>query len=266
MSIPYAAPIALTCRQIRAVDALAIAKLGIPSLLLMENAGRAAAECIWDRLREPQREHVVVLCGPGNNGGDGFVITRHLSNAGVAVTTVLSTPAKRMEGDAAANLRIIEHMELPIIDGSDPEGLALARQQVATASVIVDALLGTGSSGAPRGNIAELIVTANDNRNSTRIAIDIPSGLNADTGEVSEPCFTADATITFVAAKTGFEQPAARRVLGEIVVAGIGVPRSLIDAAREAPANGNLHAAAHPLGEVTGSPKPESTTPTVKSA
>jgi NAD(P)H-hydrate epimerase len=215
----------MTCAQVRAFDRRAIEMLNLPGIVLMENAGRTAAEFIYDELPDPARSNVVILCGPGNNGGDGFVIARHLQNAGVGVTVALAMPPERSTGDAATNLRIYEHLGGRLIDASLPDSAprfepALRRG----ATAIVDALLGTGAGGAPRGRIAELIRLANS-ISARRIAVDVPSGLDADSGAVADPCFQADLTITFVAAKVGFSTPTSEAVLGRVIVAGIGVPR-----------------------------------------
>lgn len=225
MAIPYQPGGPLTCAQARAIDAYAIESLGVPGIVLMENAGRSAAEIVYAELRDPLRDPVLILCGPGNNGGDGFVIARHLSNAGMQVSVVLSSPSERSTGDAATNLRIYERLGGLLLDASSPVALPHVHALVARAGVIVDALLGTGSSGPPHGTIAELIRLANTAPQARRIAIDIPSGLDADRGIAADPCFRADITVTFVAAKIGFSTPAARDVLGRFEVTGIGISR-----------------------------------------
>ena len=228
MSIPYEVGEPLTCQEIRELDILAIEHVGIPGIVLMENAARAVAACVYRALFNPAESHVLLLCGPGNNGGDGFVAARHLRNAGVQVTVVLAAPPQKSRGDAGTNLAIYERMEGALIDASDGEKRKEVTALANSAEVIVDGLLGTGSTGPPRGVIADLIRIANAAPRARRVAIDIPSGLDADTGEVNDPCFTADATVTFVAAKVGFSKPAAQKVLGRVEVADIGVPRELI--------------------------------------
>ncbi len=228
MGIPFSPGEPLTCRQIRELDILAIEHVGIPGVVLMENAARGAAEFIYAALVNPARNRVLVLCGPGNNGGDGFAAARHLRNAGVPVTVVTATPRDRARGDAAINLGIYERLGGPLVDASLPDGLETARREAAEAEIIVDALLGTGSRGAPRDTIAELIRIANAAPRARRIAIDVPSGLDADTGQPADPCFIADATVTFVASKVGFETESARPFVGRVEVLDIGVPRALI--------------------------------------
>jgi hydroxyethylthiazole kinase-like uncharacterized protein yjeF len=227
MSLPYVAGEPLSCRQIRELDRLAIEQIGVPGVVLMENAARSVAEFIYSLLPNPARARVLLLCGPGNNGGDGLAAARHLSNAGVTVAVALAAPPERCKGDAATNLAIYQHLGGTLIDASTPGEMGHVRQEAAVAEVIVDGLLGTGSKGAPQGTMAELIEIANAAPRARRVAIDIPSGLDADSGEVGEPCFRADATVTFVAEKVGFRAAAARTVLGRVLVVGIGVPREL---------------------------------------
>ncbi len=228
MGIPYPPGEALTCQQIRELDVLAIEHVGIPGLVLMENAGRAAAEFIYGTLINPAADRVVVLCGSGNNGGDGYVIARHLHNAGVPVAVVLAAPPDKSQGDAAVNREILERMGFEFVRAYESGGAEAAAAAVSNAQVIVDALLGTGSRGAPRGVMAALIQQANAVPGARRIAVDIPSGLDGDTGAVADPCFRADATVTMVAPKVGFAAPAARKVVGRVVVVEIGVPRALV--------------------------------------
>jgi len=220
------------------LDRIAIQEIGIPGVVLMENAGRGAAEFIYTTLSAVAGRRVVILCGPGNNGGDGFVIARHLHNAGLAVDVVLAAPEERSTGDAAVNLSILRRMGLEFTRAFQPSGLEAARAALQRADVIVDALLGTGSTGPPRGTMAALIELANAVPTARRVAIDIPTGLDADTGQVYEPCFRAAATVTMVAPKLGFDAPAARLVVGQVRVVDIGAPRgSLPSAAAEKGAN-----------------------------
>ncbi len=235
MVIPYPPGEALTCEQIRALDRFAVEQLGLPGVVLMENAGRHAAEFIYSTLVNRAASRVVILCGPGNNGGDGFVIARHLHNAGVAVAIVLAAPPEKSQGDAATNLRILERMELKFVPAFEPTSLDGIRAAIGVADVIVDALLGTGSGGDPRGVIGDLITLANTAARARRIAIDIPSGLDADSGRPGDPCFRADATVTMLAPKVGFEAPEARAYVGRVVVVDIGFSPALEPGRKIAP-------------------------------
>lgn len=225
MGIPYEVGHPLTCAQMRALDEFTITQIGIPGIVLMENAGRAAAEFIYAALLDPSTARVLILCGAGNNGGDGFVVARHLHNAGVPVVVALAAPPDRARGDAAINLRIIQQMRLKCLPAYEPDGLAAARAEAEQAEIIVDALLGTGSQGPPRGVAAELVHLANAAPRARRVAIDIPSGLDGDSGTAHEPCFRAHATVTMAALKTGLAAAAGREFTGRVVVVDIGVPR-----------------------------------------
>jgi len=222
MSLPYHPGRPLSCRQVRALDVLANERLGLPGLILMENAGRGVAELVFAELATPATARVAILCGPGNNGGDGFVAARHLRNAGVHVDVLLAAPPERSVGDAGVNLRILQRAGFPLLRANEPAGAAAARTCLTAADVIVDALLGTGSRGGPRGTVAELIRAANAAPRARRVAIDLPSGLDADTGASAEPCFRAHLTATLVAAKVGFA--AAAEWVGRVVVLDIGLP------------------------------------------
>lgn len=235
MAAPADLAAPLTVEQSRAIDAWAMQTLGIPGLVLMENAGRGCAEHILKALPSGGAARVLLLCGPGNNGGDGFVIARHLASAGAAVDVVLAAAPEKSTGDAGVNMRIIEQMRLPVVRACEPGGLSRVSALVAAADVIVDALLGTGSRGGPRGVITDLICIANATparplpaggaRRPQRVAIDIPSGLDADTGAVFEPCFRADLTLTMVASKVGFARDSAQSCLGRVELIDIGISR-----------------------------------------
>lgn len=218
MGIPCRAPGPMSCAAIREVDRYAIETLGIPGVVLMENAARSVAEVVYEMLPTPDAR-VLVLCGPGNNGGDGFVVARLLLIAGVRVTVALAD--RPAAADALTNFGIIERMGVACLDGRTDGGLAAVRASAGDSDVIVDALLGTGARGAPRGVTAEFIRIANGAA-GRRVAVDIPSGLDGDSGLVGDPCMRADVTVTFVAEKIGFDQAGARAVTGRMIVAGIG--------------------------------------------
>ncbi|TWT45778.1 Bifunctional NAD(P)H-hydrate repair enzyme Nnr [Phycisphaerae bacterium RAS1] len=212
----------MSCAAIRELDRLGVESLKIPSLLLMENAGAGAAGCILAHFADAARRGTLVLCGPGNNGGDGLVVARLLDAARAPVTVLLAAPPEKLKGDPAVHLEIVQRLGIRILYASSSEEFAAAGQAIAAAGLIVDALLGTGAGGPPRGVVAELIAMAN-RAAAARVAIDLPSGLDADSGEAAECCFRADATITLAAPKLGFAAPAARRVLGRVFIADIGV-------------------------------------------
>lgn len=246
---PETSAFTLTRAQVRAIDRRAIEQYGIPGIVLMENAGRSAAEIIRCRilpgLGRGGRENdgytgdaraagarVAIVCGAGNNGGDGFVIARHLSLSGVDVRILLACDPRRFSaepaGDAAVNYAIVRRMELPIEVYDDPARMTALRAGLTGAEVIVDALLGTGFVGPVRPPLDLAIEAINTTRGAFVVAVDVPSGLDCDTGAPGGAAVRADATITFVARKAGFDRPGAAEYVGAVHVAEIGAPRRLI--------------------------------------
>lgn len=207
--------------EIRAVDQIAIQQFGMSGLVLMENAGRNAAEAVH---RLSPNGEICILCGKGNNGGDGYVIARHLELLGRNVRIVSLVDPADLSGDAADNHLIATRGEIPIQIETEPSSLAVA---IGQPSVVVDCMLGTGAEGEPREPIKSAIGIVNQ-LNTVRIAVDIPSGLDCDTGEVSKTTFKADHTLTFVATKKGFVMGTAATVLGRVEVLSIGVPAKLL--------------------------------------
>lgn len=225
----------LTRTQVRAVDQIAIDRFGIPGIVLMENAGRGAADWL---LELGCGERIAILCGAGNNGGDGFVIARHLANRGRQVSILLIVPPEKIRGDAAVNLRIVQAMQLPLEVLDPVANPATLTARLSNADWIVDALLGTGATGSVREPYATTIRLMNASGKPI-LAVDLPSGLDADTGEPSGACVRASATATFVARKPGFDRPAAAEFLGQVRVIDIGVPQAVIDEARLAHGSGD---------------------------
>ncbi|MFO0925039.1 MAG: NAD(P)H-hydrate epimerase [Pirellulales bacterium] len=216
----------LTRDEVRSIDQCAIAEFGMSGLVLMENAGRGAAEILH---RLGPMGPVVILCGTGNNGGDGFVIARHCELMGIdaSVWVLGKDPAairaESMSPDCEANYRIAVLGKLAIGHVVQTEDPAL-EEAIQSAAVLVDAVLGTGARGAVRSPFREWIERCN-RASGMRIAIDIPTGLDCDTGIADAVCFRADHTITFVAPKIGFRQPTALPYLGQVHVVDIGVPK-----------------------------------------
>lgn len=222
----------LTRDDVRAVDRRAIDEFGMTGLVLMENAGRGAAE--W--LRSLDIGGTVVVCaGKGNNGGDGFVIARHLELLGDDVRVLLFANPSDLSGDAAANWKILEAADTPrVVLGRQP-ARSDVEHMLTHADWIVDALLGTGTVGEVR----EPYRTAIDaiNRSARKVlAVDLPSGLDCDTGLPIETlpdgtaiCVQATCTATFVARKRGFDNPDSEVFTGRVHVVGIGIPKRLLD-------------------------------------
>ncbi len=249
----------LSREQVRTLDRRAIEELGVPGIVLMENAGRGAADLLMKLMasrerkrpevsdamasrerqrpevsdamasRERQRPEIIVCCGKGNNGGDGFVMARHLDNARVPVRVLLFGRPQELTGDAAINYAIVERSGLEMRtfaeNSLDPSAL---QHELSGAEWIVDALFGTGLRGQVRKPYDAVIAALN--ASGARVcAVDIPSGLDCDTGRPLGPTVRADHTATFVAAKIGFGEPAAKEWLGTVHVLDIGAPRVLVE-------------------------------------
>jgi hydroxyethylthiazole kinase-like uncharacterized protein yjeF len=208
----------VTAEEMAEADRAAIDGLGIEVSSLMENAGTRAAELARIMLgKDVAGKKVTVLVGRGNNGGDGLVVARHLHNWGAGVTVTLGEEKGDLRDTPAKQLNVVEKMGVRIAEHADPES-----------ELVVDALLGYGARGDPRGPIADLIKEANGS-GVPIMAVDIPSGLDATTGDLGEPCIRARATVTFGFPKTGFLGPGARGVVGDLYVADISLPRSIYE-------------------------------------
>ena len=218
--------------EVRRVDKIAIEQYGISGLVLMENAGRGAAERISERCDDDSP--VCILCGTGNNGGDGYVIARHLQLLGCDVRILSLVSLEKLSGDAQANATIAQKAEISITVAKSSDDLD---RLIRSGETVVDCLLGTGATGQPRGLYGDAVRIANE-KSGRRIAIDLPTGLDCDTGQPSEMTFRADLTITFVAPKDGFACENATPYLGNVEVVGIGVPLLLLKQFGVASANG----------------------------
>jgi ADP-dependent NAD(P)H-hydrate dehydratase / NAD(P)H-hydrate epimerase len=220
----------LTAAETREVDRLTTERLGVPSLTLMENAGKSVAAFIKQRYSKLGRRRIVILCGKGNNGGDGFVVARHLLEIGARATVFLLAEAAEVRGDAAVNLKRWQDAarELRIVrDGNGWQG---AKAAVGAADIIVDALLGTGIRGPVEGLLREAIEDVNRRRpEAAVVAVDIPSGLSADTGETHGAAVVANYTVTFTAPKIGFFLGSAAQKVGQLIVRDIGSPLELVE-------------------------------------
>lgn len=224
----------LTRDQCRALDRLAIEEYGIHSLVLMENAGRSTVD-VLEKLGIGGP--VVILCGKGNNAGDGFVIARHLEIRGHVCRLVLLESPLELSGDAATNYDILNvyqvaGAEFPPAARSWPSDTlrllldgAAGRTRV---DWIVDAMLGTGAQGEPRPPYDTAIDWMNAQQ-CKKLAVDVPSGLDCDTGQPAGHTVRADHTCTFAAMKIGFTQPAAKPFVGTVHVCDIGVPPRLLN-------------------------------------
>lgn len=213
-----------TREQTRAFDAWAIEEMGIPGIVLMENAGQGCALAIQERFIRSPETQVVFVCGTGNNGGDGFVIARHLLNAGLNIRVLLCGNANRVRGDARLNLEVLERQNGPlqVLHLHDKQGFKSLENHLAKADLVVDALFGTGLQGSPRSPYPQVIECMNQTT-CPIAAVDIPSGLDCDTGEPWGQAVRAYLTVTFVAMKKGFLAKQAQRYTGDVLVTGIGI-------------------------------------------
>lgn len=219
----------VTVEEMRCIDSRASEEYGIPSLLLMENAGRAVAQKALSFLGDFRRggRRVLIFSGKGNNGGDGFVAARHLANAGAEVKVFILSSREDITGDALVNLEIVEKTGIPVavIGQRDIQKIKISLMY---SDLIVDAIYGTGFKGKARGIGAEVINAINRSGRPV-IAVDLPSGLEADTGRVNGPCIRADITCTLGLPKLGLYLHPGAELTGEVVVTDISLPRALME-------------------------------------
>lgn len=211
--------------EARNIDQRAVEELGLPTLILMENAGRGAA--LWLRSHiEPV--NILVLAGPGNNGGDGGVAARHLDAWGYNLRVAWLCGADQLRGDAAFQRDVLTKSGIAQRFFGEEVDADWVREQVASAHWVVDALFGTGLTRPVEGAFREVIDVLNGTGKPV-LALDLPSGLDTDTGQVLGTAVRAAATATFVGPKLGFTRPEAQDYLGKVVVCDIGIPRRLLE-------------------------------------
>jgi NAD(P)H-hydrate epimerase len=211
--------------QAREIDRRATADYGIASLILMENAGRGVADVLC---RLGAAGPVIVCCGKGNNAGDGFVIARHLDLRAIPVRVLVWAEPAELTGDAGVNFNILTKAGVPIEICGSRCGSPWLAGQLREADWIVDALLGTGARGEPRPPL-DTVIDALNAAAAPRLAVDLPSGLDCDTGQAALHTVRAAHTCSFVGFKPGFLAPGAADYTGTVHVLDIGVPRKLID-------------------------------------
>ncbi len=219
----------LSREEVRRLDRVAIETVGVSGLVLMENAGRGAADAVEEFLRPSLAgKAVAVVAGSGNNGGDGFVVARHLSLRGATVCTFLVSPQDKLTADAATNLAVLRKLgcDVRLVAADELSGLAAALQRF---DLVVDAVGGTGVRGALRGAMAAAVEAINAAGRAV-VAIDIPTGLDCDSGQALGPAVRAALTVTFLARKKGFDVRGAEAYTGRVIVADIGVPLELLAA------------------------------------
>ena len=218
----------LTAGQMRGVDLRAIEELGIPGMVLMENASVGVADAIGNRF--PEVDGVVIFCGPGNNGGDGLALARILDARGYDVATFLVVGSGMPKGDAGRQLAILERAGRTVEKLGPDSDLDSAIRRAEASGLVVDALFGTGLSRPLVGHFAALVKRL-DRLGKPIVAVDLPSGLNGSRGEIPGPYFTADLTVTFAAPKIAHVLAPACAAIGELAVVDLGIPRELIEEA-----------------------------------
>ncbi|HMJ85942.1 MAG TPA: NAD(P)H-hydrate epimerase, partial [Vicinamibacterales bacterium] len=218
----------LNSAQMREADRRTIDDIGIPSLVLMENAGRqtvAAMEAVHSDLSERQ---VAVLCGRGNNGGDGFVVARTLAQRGIDVSVFLMGRVADVRGDARTNLEILGRLGITVVEVADSQAWELHFSEVSDCTLIVDAIFGTGLN-APVSGLIESVVADVNASGIPIVAIDLPSGLSADSPEPIGPSIEAGLTVTMAAPKLPLVLPPGEMRAGDIVIADIGIPGEVLE-------------------------------------
>jgi NAD(P)H-hydrate epimerase len=210
----------VTAEEMRRIDDITTREFQVDVLMLMENAGRSTATLARQMLHGTTIEkRVACLVGGGNNGGDGMVAARHLANWGADIEVIVGATKDRMKSVPLGQLHVLEKMGIPILS----EDYALRDYDM-----LIDGLIGYGLEGNPRNSAATIIKDANAS-GPPILALDLPSGMNATTGEIYDPCIKATATLTLALPKTGFLAPSATPYLGDLYLADISIPRKIYE-------------------------------------
>jgi ADP-dependent NAD(P)H-hydrate dehydratase / NAD(P)H-hydrate epimerase len=218
----------LNTQQMREADRRTIEEIGIPSIVLMENAGRQAVAAMEAAFEDLASSHVGVLCGRGNNGGDGFVVARTLVQRGVETSVFLLGRVTEVRGDARTNLEVLGRIGLTVVEIADAQEWELHFSEISRCEVLVDAVLGTGFHGQLSG-LLETVVADVNGLGVPVVAIDLPTGVSADTHEVAGEAIEASMTVTLAAPKIPLILPPADSHGGDLVIADIGIPLPVLD-------------------------------------
>jgi len=219
----------ITPEKMREIDRRTQEEFGIPAAILMENAGRAVFQTAMEMLNEKQEKKVAVVCGRGNNGGDGFVAARHLMNNEIDVSIFLVANVTGLKGEAEANYHRAEKVARTmgkVIEALNEKNLISFKSKLKETSLIIDGIFGTGLArevGEPEKSIIQMI---NDS-GKLILAVDVPSGLDAANGKMLGACIKATKTVTFARPKTGFAGN--EKYTGEMITADISIPRALLN-------------------------------------
>ncbi len=215
-------------KEMQELDRFTIEEVGIHGLILMENAGRGTTEILLERFAAEASRGTLIVCGPGNNGGDGFVIARHLFQRGYPVRVVSLAPEEKFRGDAGVNFRIVREMGLPLEFVLEEADLARLENALKESALVVDAIFGTGLSREVSGRFARVIEALNASGKPI-VAVDIPSGLSADTGRPLGVAVRAALTATMALPKVGQVVYPGREYVGELRVVDISMPAKVIE-------------------------------------
>jgi NAD(P)H-hydrate epimerase len=218
----------LNTQQMREADRRTIEEIGIPSIVLMENAGRQAVAAMEAAFEDLSTSHVGVLCGRGNNGGDGFVVARTLLQRGVETSVFVLGSVAEIRGDARINLEILGRIGLTVVEITNAQDWELHFSEVSLCDLLVDAILGTGFHGQLSG-LLETVVADVNGLGVPVVAIDLPTGVSADSHEVEGEAIDASMTVTLAAPKLPLILPPADSHGGDLVIADIGIPLPILD-------------------------------------
>lgn len=218
----------VTPGQMNMIDSISIQKIGIPGIVLMENAALQVLKEIIKDLGDVRNKTIAVFAGKGNNGGDGFALARHLFNRGTNVKVFAVPGKKEIKGDAKLNLDIVERIGVSVVEVNEKTKLDEVRMELLSVDMIVDGIFGTGLKGPVEGLVKDIIDMINSSGRKV-IAIDIPSGIRGETGTILGTCVKADKTVTFGLPKVGMLLHPGCENIGEMVVADIGIPAKVID-------------------------------------
>ena len=217
----------LTAQEMQNLDRIAINDLGIPGTVLMENAGIQIIREIKEMIGDPAGKTITIFAGKGNNGGDGFVVARHLLNAGAEVKVLMFADIKDITGDAKINLNILQSMGHNVHPVVNPNSLNIVKLSMLYTDLVIDAIFGTGFKGTVPDHVGKIIDIINVSGKPV-IAVDIPSGLEADTGHVHGPCIKSACTVTFAQAKIGLVIKDGPEYCGHLKVVDISIPPHLV--------------------------------------
>ncbi|MDA8138060.1 MAG: NAD(P)H-hydrate dehydratase [Desulfobacteraceae bacterium] len=216
----------VTAAQMQAMDRRTIQEIGIPGQVLMENAGRGATRCFLERIYTAGPGRVGIMAGRGNNGGDGFVMARYLAQRGIEVTVFLLTTRDRVQGDAAGNLNLLPALKVPVVEIPEENAFFNQLARLNHINYWIDAIFGTGLNSDVSGYFKTVIDFINCTQRPV-LAVDIPSGLNSDTGQPCGACIQASATVTFGFAKLGHLIHPGADLCGPVDVIDIGIPSTI---------------------------------------